>query len=146
MRIYKLQDQSVTSSTTLVDVSDFSIPMKAYRKYIFNGFIYFQTNSTADFKWRHNGPSTPLYVMIYSQGNSVSTPILGTTISDAYSSADITYNLPSGTNGMIRINGMIHNGENQGGFILQFAQNASDPVETKILSGSFLDYEELPAR
>ena len=141
MTIFKLTDQIVTSSTSLVTIEDFAVPMKSYRRYQISGYIFYETPAAADFKWRHTGPASPLFVKAAIQCIS-QTAVLSTQLDTAYSVSDIV-NSSSSTSLFIRINAIIHNGANQGGLNIQFAQNVSDPGETKILAGSYLEYHEV---
>jgi len=141
--VVKATDETIQSDTTLDADAALVFPMLANTKYAVRGFVLFDTGATGDFKWRHAGPAAPTLVRIHRRG------IIGAGTADAtilvdlaYSAADVALAGAAGA-GMVMFEGIIHNGANAGNFQFQWAQNASEAVDTTVRAGSYLEWRAL---
>jgi hypothetical protein len=136
----KSSDESVISSTTLQNDDDLKFAMLANTNYRFRCFLLFDTGATGDFKYRHTGPASPTRVRIKrSHVVGAGTAYAGIALDQAYSAADIAIAGAAGT-GWVELEGMIQNGANAGNFQIQWAQNASEAVNTTVLQGSYIEW------
>jgi len=61
----------------------------------------------------------------------------------AYSAADVICLSASANGGIVRMDGIIHNGANAGNFNFRWAQNTSTALNTSVLSGSHISYRKV---
>ncbi len=146
-RIYAKQYQSLTSSTTLVDVNDLVVPMKAYGRYYIKAVLFFETTAAADFKYRHTATASADKVVILRKAVSTDgTAYSGLEIDVDYLASSVQV-LGSGAgadnSGIVELEGIIGNGAQWSTFKLQFAQATSDVSLTSILAGSYIEYEQV---
>jgi hypothetical protein len=133
-------DQTVTNSATLVTVPTFTIGVGKYERVLFRMNIFYTTTADGDFKYRVDVPASPtLYRMvpelIVPAATAVTTPGLIT------SEADGTGVAASGTDGWLRITGMLNNGANAGEILFQFAQNSATSAQSAVVrAGSFVEF------
>lgn len=133
-------DQTVTNSATLVTVPTFTIGVGKYERVLFRYNIFYTTTADGDFKYRVDVPASPtLYRMvpelIVPAATSVTTPGLIT------AEADGTGLAASGTDGWLRITGMLNNGANAGEIVFQFAQNTATSAQSAVVrAGSFVEF------
>lgn len=126
---HKTADQSVTSSTTLVDITDLIFPVEANRSYYFRGFATLvQAGSTANLKLQLNGPASPNEVHWLASPQGITTQA-------ATSYTTLTYTVTTGTY-YLAFEGYVDNGANAGNLSLQFSQNTSSGNATTIKKGS----------
>ena len=137
-RLLLPNDQEVASSTTLVSVPELKIPLGKYERVVFRFNIHISCHANGDAKWRVDIPGSPT---LYSEATTgVNTD--GSEF-DAHVTAATTVDTGdlSGTGGFIRIDGVVDNGANAGHIDFQFAQRASDANATKILRGSYVEFQ-----
>ena len=133
-------DQTVTNSATLVTVPSFTIGVGKFERIIFRINVFYTTTADGDFKYRVDVPASPtLYRMapelIVPAATAVSTPGLIT------AEADGTGLAASGTDGWLRITGMLNNGANAGDIVFQFAQNTATSAQSAVVrAGSFVEF------
>jgi hypothetical protein len=133
-------DQTVTNSATLVTVPQFTLGVGKYERVLFRMNIFYTTTLAGDLKYRVDVPASPtLYRMvpelIVPAATAVTTPGLIT------AEADGTGLSASGTDGWLRITGMLNNGANAGDVIFQFAQNTATAAESAVIrAGSFIEF------
>lgn len=141
--VMKTADETIQSDTTLGVDATLKVTMLANTKYAIRAKIFFDSGATGDFKWRHSGPASPTLVRLVRvhvvPGGAA---YAGVAVDTAYSSADITLN-GSASAGWVEFDAIIHNGANAGDFEFQWAQNASEAVNTTVRAGSYLDYRSL---
>lgn len=139
-RIKKASDTTRSSNTTLSADPDLQFSMAASTKYAFRARVFFDTNATADFKWRHVGPASPTLVRIHRVTvNPNATAFSANATDTAFSAADIAHTGTGTNGGYIEIEGVVHNGGNADTFSFQWAQNTSSG-STSVLAGSYLEY------
>ena len=135
-------DQTVTNSATLVTVPTFTIGVGKYERVLFRLNVFYTTTADGDFKYRLDVPASPtLYRMvpelIVPAATSVTTPGLIT------AEADGTGLAASGTDGWLRITGMLNNGANAGEILFQFAQNTATSAQSAVVrAGSFIEFQQ----
>lgn len=133
-------DQTVTNSATLVTVPTFTIGVGKFERVLFRYNVFYTTTAAGDLKYRVDIPTSPtLYRMVpelvVPAATAVTTPGLIT------AEADGTGLAASGTDGWLRITGMLNNGANAGEIIFQFAQNTATPAESAVVrAGSFVEF------
>jgi hypothetical protein len=133
-------DQTVTNSATLVTVPTFTLGVGKYERVLFRYNIFYTTTADGDFKYRVDVPASPtLYrlvpELIVPAATAVTTPGLIT------AEADGTGVAASGTEGWLRLTGMLNNGANAGEILFQFAQNTATAAESAVVrAGSFVEF------
>jgi len=125
-------DQSITSTTTLTDITDLSFPVEANKVYRFRATVIIYADA-GGFIVSVNGPASPTRVDFGFVGLSGAVTTYGTT---ATSSA-------GAINAMPAIQGVIHNGANAGTVALQFRQSSSNAAATTVKSGSWIEWREI---
>lgn len=128
-------DQSVTSSTVLVDITNLIAKLESNRAYAFHAEMQFSlAGAVSGFKFGVAGPASPtnfLYqIEALSSGLVVAGMGLGATVAGALA--------VTGSH-MARISGLIENGANAGNLSIQFAQNVSNGSAITILRGAWLN-------
>jgi hypothetical protein len=142
--LVKTADEIKRSNVTLSADAAIKFLMFAGRSYQFRAKIFFDSNSAADFKWRHSGPSSPSLVRVMRRNYACGdTAISDEAVDVAYSSADIVLDGAGSTGGYIEICGIIANGSTEGSFEFQWAQNSSHASDSTVLKGSFIEYREI---
>jgi hypothetical protein len=141
----KSADQSVTSSTTLVDATDLSAAVLANKTYRIRGVIFFATAaSVSGVKFGVNGPTSPTSVFL---GSNIMTGANGVSsvVATAYNVA-----IHSGSGATIGtgarywyLDGILINGANAGTLQIQFAQATSDAGAVTVNRGSIFEVELL---
>lgn len=135
-------DQSVTSSTTLTDVTGLGVAIEASKKYHFYAYLpYNEAGTAGGLKLAINGPSSPTTV-IYTSHIEVSS-VSVTSAFTAFAGAHGVAVSVAGTRGAW-IEGTVVNGSNAGTLIPQFAQNTSDASATSIKAGAYFFVDEIP--
>lgn len=136
----KTGDTGRTNNTLLND-PDLAFTMNASTKYVVRGKVFFDTNATADFKWRHVGPALPTLVRINRDWIVPGTTVYaGIAVDVAFSAADLAV-LTTGTNGgVISFEGVIHVGAAGGTFAFAWAQNTTNVGAATVRAGSYLEY------
>lgn len=141
-RMQKGADQTSTSAT-LANDTDLLFEMPAGGKFVLHGEIFYDTPTSADFKWRHTGPASPTLINIARYALSPDdTAFSAVGTDEAYSSADIAVTGAAGTFGLVRFFGIVHNGTTKGNFQIQWAQNAASGTTT-VRAGSYIEYRTL---
>jgi hypothetical protein len=137
----KTADQSVTSSTTLVDASSLEFTMDANKSYIFETTLYMTANTSGGYKIGFTGPSTPTKLRIgvgsafASGGQRLFAELT------AYGTLDTYTSTPTALTYILQ--GKIENGGNAGAFKVQFAQGASNANATIMEKASFIQWAEV---
>lgn len=136
----KTAAQVVNNSTALVNDTQLTVPLPtASTEYTIEGFIHYNSSTTADFKFALVGPAgaTARY-----GGSGVATT--GTTTGDGNFAVASTGGVLSyggagvGTQMGISVYGGIQVGATTGSLTLQWAQNALDPTDTTVTIRSWL--------
>jgi hypothetical protein len=139
--VIKPSDQPRTANATLAADSALLFAMAANTRYFVRGEVFFDTTANGDFKWRHAGPASPTLVRILRRWVvPAATAFAGIAVDQAYSAADLAVLSASTNGGYIALEGVIHNGANAGNFEFRWAQNTSDPGNTIVRAGSYLEY------
>jgi hypothetical protein len=138
--VVKTADETIQSDTTLTVDTHLKFAMLANTKYAIRARILLITGSTGDFKWRHAGPASPTRVRVKRASiGGTGTAYAGIEVDVAYSAADIVVAGSAGT-AWVEFDAVISNGANAGNFEFQWAQNASEAVDTTVLAGSYLEH------
>ena len=132
-------DQTVTNSATLVTVPQLTLPVGKNERILFRYNLFYTTTATGDLKYRVDVPATPTLYRLFSEEQAAdATAIVCATIT---SEADDTVLAASGTDGFIRLTGVISNGSTAGSVLFQFAQNTATGSQSAVIrAGSFLEY------
>lgn len=130
-------DQSVVSSTTLVNATDLVFPMAANTTYLFRAELQFnEAGTVAGIRLGMAGPASPTHLIVHCQVSTASTTA-------AFQSANaygVVVLATIGTTGLktATLWGTVVNGANAGNLSLQFAQTTSDANAVTIKAGSAL--------
>lgn len=136
---------TVRVNNTLQADPDLQCAVAASGKYAVRGRVHFDTGATADFKWRHAGPSSPALVRIRRCWMLPGTTALaGIAVDQAFSAADLAL-IGSGTNGgWIDFDGIIVAGASNGTFSVNWAQNTTTAGQNTIVrAGSWLEWRQV---
>jgi hypothetical protein len=135
--VRKSSDQTVTSSTTLVNDSQLKFAVAANETYIFETWLYtFAADGTPDIKVTFTGPSGSTVLWSSSQVifNAAAATTL-TSVNPGGTSADL---FVDANNRAIQLYGTILNGATAGDVQLQWAQNTSSANGTSVKAGSYI--------
>lgn len=139
-RINKSTDQTRNSTITLAADSALQFSMAASTKYWIRVHVFAVAGATPDIKFSLDGPASP--TVLSGEGFSLNPNATRTNLQ--YSTyAGTALSLASAVaNGksVVRYELIVHNGSNSGTFSLQWAQNTSDPADTTVYAGSYLEY------
>lgn len=128
-------DQSIVSSTTLVNVTDFVQAVAANSIWGFQAIIQFNLAGVlSGFKFGLSTPTSPtngFYTIEVLNGTGLSIVALG--LSATVSGALATTGLH-----VCRVSGMIENGSTAGNIAVQIAQNVSDGSAITVKRGSWM--------
>jgi hypothetical protein len=135
--VRKSSDQTVTSSTTLVNDSQLKFAVAANETYIFEAWLYtYAADGTPDIKVTFTGPSgsTVLWSssqVIFNAGGATTLTVVspGGTAADLFVDANLR---------AIQLYGSIANGGTAGDLQFQFAQNTSSANGTSVKAGSYI--------
>jgi hypothetical protein len=132
-------DQTVTNSATLVNVPALKIPVGKYERVLFRFNIFYTTTADGDMKYRLDVPASPtLYRLVTEEQAPAATAMVSGLLT---SEADDTVLAASGTEGFIRLVGVLSNGATAGDLQFQFAQNTATSAQSAIIrAGSFAEY------
>jgi hypothetical protein len=132
-------DQTVTNSATLVTVPQLTFPIGTNERVLFRYTIFYTSTATGDLKYRVDVPATPTLYRLATD-NTASDLTAGVT-SVITAEADSTALLASGTDGVLRLTGVLSNGTTAGQVLFQFAQNTATGSQSAIIrAGSYFEY------
>ncbi len=134
----KTADQSVTSSTTLVDCTSLTFAVAANTNYHFRAHLYMTANTTGGIRLGVNGPSTPTKVRVFGHGylGGIQRSLADIT---AYGQIEnYTGGVPAAQ--LYLLHGKLENGANAGTLAIQFAQSVSNATATIVEKCSFIEY------
>lgn len=141
-----VSDQSVTSSTTFVDITAVTVPIVASGVYAIEAVIPYIAGTTGDLKLQIVGPLNCTMAM-YGTGPLITTGVI-TTVQGV--SADISGGASMGQwegvvspGSLVRLAGIVKNSSSAGSVKLQFAQNTSNGTATTIGAGAYLNLVRL---
>lgn len=140
----KKSADTTRTNNTLSNDPDLQFAMTAATKYAVRGKVFFDTNATADFKWRHVGPGSPALMRI--RRNWIvpgATAIAGIAVDVAFSAADLAVLTAATNGGWIEFEGIVHCGVAGGTFAFAWAQNTTNAGATIVRAGSYLEYMQL---
>tara|TARA_B100000508_G_scaffold43553_1_gene33959 strand:+ start:318 stop:797 length:480 start_codon:yes stop_codon:yes gene_type:complete len=132
-----LANQDVTSSTTLVDVSDLTLRIGKYERINFKYNIFYTTAAAGDIKYLIDTPASLTAYRVAQNGCDHAGAALASIITAEGSAIAIT---ASGTDGCLQLTGTIENGATAGDIKFQFAQNTSDGTAATVREGSSVQY------
>ena len=132
-----LANQDVTSSTTLVDVTDLTIRLGKYERVNFKYNIFYTTAAAGDFKYLIDTPASLTSYRAAQNGCDHAGGALASIISAEGTAISI---VASGTDGCLQITGTIENGATAGDLKFSFAQNTSDGTAATVREGSSVQY------
>lgn len=142
--VVKQVDETKNSDASLADDDELVIALAANTKYQIKGQIWFDSDATPDFKWRHAGPSTPTLIWLARRTLiPTGTAYSAQAIDEAYSASDITVTCADTSAGLIEFDAIIHNAGNAGNFSVQWAQNTSNAAGTTVRAGSGIDWRKV---
>lgn len=140
--VEKASDETVNNSDVLQDDNELLFSVSANTKYRFNA-VLFVTNADASarVKLAFTGPAAPTKVQysahfITEDGDNVAD------LANAFSGS-LDPGAVSATDIIVVINGLVQNGANAGTVTLQWAQRNATVADTKVLAGSYLEYDAI---
>jgi hypothetical protein len=142
------QDRTVTANTTLVTVPELSFSLARFQRVLFRFNLFYSSPAAADFKYRLRVVDTAVAPVTLTQYRAFRETWVPDATALAFAldtsnngTTDIAPVHAANTDGFIRGTGIIHNGATAGEFQVLFAQNTSDPGNTILRAGSFIDLE-----
>lgn len=136
--LYQVSDQQVNNSTALISSSNLVFPVAASASYLFEGHIFCDTNTTADFK---NSISIPSGTGLISPwGSDTSAASVSASIEhDGFTALTwATGGVGSGTIMSSKPTGILTIGTSAGNVVFQFAQQTANVSNTILKAGSFI--------
>ncbi|MEP7235254.1 MAG: hypothetical protein ABI778_08160, partial [Ignavibacteriota bacterium] len=134
---YKASDQSVTSSTTLVNDNDLAIAINANDTWEIHGELHADcSSSTPNIKVAFTIPAGATMKIFYN-GISDGGVTAGASVLTA-SGVSKTVNITGGTSTYIQIHGIVLNGGNSGNIQLKWAQGTSNGNSVILRTNTFL--------
>jgi hypothetical protein len=133
-RSIKTSDQSVTSSTTLVDVTEMSFGFDASSTYTFR-FFYATTHGAGGVRIAVNGSAaaSSLIVGYWPSFTAVT----------AYDTSIVSYTTATASPAAGFITGVVTFGGSSGTFSVRFAQGGSNATATTIKAGSYIEWTKV---
>jgi len=137
----KTTDQSVTSSTVLVDATDLTFTVVANTNYLMSGLLLVDTGATPDVKlgWVAPAGATMTWTIggreVAASGYYTTTAAIGGTLSAG--------GIAASTIGALRPEGLLKVGGTGGTFKLQFAQDVSSATACILKADSLLRLERI---
>lgn len=142
--IAKQANQTKTANTTFADDDTLLFAAAANGVYVFRFRVFFDTTSSADFKFRLNGPTSPTGIRIARKVIAPAATALSLVAVDTAFGTTVAVTTTTGTTGgYVEIDGGLVNGANAGNVAFQWAQNSSDAGNTIVLKGSYLEYAKV---
>jgi len=131
---FSAADQSVTSSTGLVNITGMVAAVEANRAYGFLVEIQFNlAGIVSGFKFGVSAPASPTNLAYTIDVTASGLTIVGLGLSATIAAALATTGLHK-----VTMRGVLENGANAGSLVPQFAQNVSDGSAITIKRGSFI--------
>jgi len=135
--VRKSADQSVTSSTTLVNDSQLKFAIAASETYLFQLWLYVYTaDGVPDIKLTCTGPSGS--TLLWSPGQVILLPDASQTAGTVQTGGTTASYFVDSNLRLITLFGSILNSTTAGDVQLQFAQNVSSATSTTIKAGSYI--------
>lgn len=134
----KEADESVTTSTTLQNDDELLFAVAANEVWQFEGSMFIDTTSSADFRFAVTGPSGAVgrVFAAYSDTAAFDAHVGAGDLGD-------TIDLQTANTGtLVRFWGGIHNGANAGNLQVQWAQRVSQGTATTVHAGSYIKYQQ----
>jgi len=138
----KVLNTARQSTDTVAADPELKFNIEANTKYRFYFRVWYETTSTADFKFALAGPASPTKIVLerrYLTPNATAYAGQGTYTS--YAGPSTTINGTGGTQGIVELEGLIENGANAGDVEFQWAQGTSTAVDTTVLRGSYVEWK-----
>ena len=126
-------DTANNNSATLVEISEFEIPVAKYERYVVKYHLFTTHNATADLKVKVDVPASPT---IY-RAQLVSGGDEGTTTLPSEADLELTTDT---ANDIVEVKFLIHNGANAGEIKFSFAERDASGGGVIILGGSYAEY------
>jgi hypothetical protein len=135
--VKKTADQTVSSSTTLVNDNQLTFPVSANTIYAFNIFLSVSSAGGGGFYVAVNGPASPNRLRVSATNLSG----FNASAVTAYNTAIVGYS--GAYSWFILFTGMISVGGTSGDVVLRIAQNVSDASATTFEKGSYLEWAQV---
>lgn len=135
VRVFKTSGQDVESSTTLVDATNLSFPVKSGELWKISGTLFFDFSATGQVKVAINGPSV-LFMQLWA--NMISDGVVPSSGTANAMNTGIDLVNAGATSGTVNIDGAFLPTAD-GTFTVQFAQVVSDSTATELSGGSFIE-------
>jgi len=133
--VRKSSDQTVTSSTTLVNDSQLKFAVAASETFIFQAWLYtFAADGTPDIKVTFTGPAGS--TVLWSSSQVIFNAAAATTLTSVAAGGTSSDLFVDANNRAIQLYGTIVNGSTAGDLQFQFAQNTSSANGTSVKAGS----------
>lgn len=135
--VRKTSDQSVTSSTVLVNDTALLMAVAANEVWRFEMMLFWAAAATADLKWTFTAPAgatynaSTVYPFAAGGGNASIQQVIAAAV-------DFDLEVQDAANNLTMFYGLIVNGGTAGNLQFQFAQNASSATPTTVKTHSTL--------
>lgn len=141
--VLKTAHETRTSNTTLTNDTDLKGTVQPAGKYIFRARIYADTTAAGDFKFAVSGPASPVGVRIAHYAIAAgATAFSAIGVETAFGTSVSV--LGTGTNGVfVAIDGEFETNAAGGTVAFQWAQNTSDAGNTRVLAGSYFEFQRI---
>lgn len=139
----KRLNETTNTDTTFNDDAELKFAVEANEKYWFRFVVFYDTPTAADFKWQLAGPSSPTLILYDGFALPPGATSLTITRDTAFGSAH-SLTETSGTKGRLVVEGILHNGSNEGTVAFQWAQNTSNGSNTTVYAGSYVEWGKVP--
>lgn len=140
-------DITVNNTTTQINATGLVIPLEANGVYAFDGWIYYESNPTADIKFGVTGPSGYSAVMSWRGPPIGTAPVTGQerinyTDMGAFAPGNYALGGDDEFTGSVWITaepkGIVTCGSTAGSFQVIFAQNTANASNTRVKAGSWI--------
>lgn len=141
VQVVKTTDETRASNTTTTADAELKFAVEPQTKYRVRGKIWFDANTTPDFKYQFTWPASPTHAHLVLNdivsGGSAATRRLVTDTTQA----DQTLLSTGNTGGFIEFDMILHNAGTEGVFAFEWAQATSSATGVVVLAGSYLEYQ-----
>lgn len=130
-------DAAITSSTVLTDTAGLSLSLEPRSRYIFDGYVAFDSSATAEITFGFRAPpgATGHWAVL---GSDVSAPGLDVYVATTFSDASYAFSEGAATGQVLFPHGYIVTSGASGALQFRFAQGTSDASATSLRKGSWL--------
>lgn len=140
---FKTSDQTVTSSTALVNDTALVVPVLANAIYEVKCLVIYTALNGGDLKWTWTVPAGAalLYQALHNEGGA--TGLGNSSLVNSQALVGFAVGQGAGTNTGVGMQGSIVVGSTPGNLQLQWAQNTSSATSTTVRTGSYISLQRM---